>query len=61
MSHQKAIAFVTHSKQLAESELRRLQIQEEELQVSLAQVRGRIQQMQRTIDEANEALQEAEQ
>lgn len=58
MNAEKLAAFVADSKRMAESELRRLQVSEEDRQAELQQIRGRISQLQRVIAECDEALAE---
>lgn len=56
MNAEKLAAFVAESKRMAESELRRLQVSEEDRQAELLQIRGRISQLQRVIADCDEAL-----
>lgn len=56
MNAEKLTAFVADSKRMAESELRRLQIAEEDKQAELQQIQGRISQLQGVIAECDDAL-----
>lgn len=60
MNTEKLIKFVTDSKRMAESELRRTQVRAEDLQLELHQTQARIQQLQNTISECDDALKERE-
>lgn len=58
MNTEKLAAFVRDSKQMAESELRRTLIVEEDKRAELQQVQNRIKQLQSVIAECDEALNE---
>lgn len=60
MNTEKLIKFVTDSKRMAESELRRTQVRMEDLQLELHQTQARIQQLQHTISECDAALSESD-
>lgn len=60
MNAEKLAAFVADSKRMAESELRRLQVSEEDKQAELQQLQGRISQLQRVIAECDAALSEGD-
>jgi hypothetical protein len=58
MNTEKLIAFVTDSRAMAASELRRAEILAEDKQAELRQIQGRIQQLHRVIADCDEALAE---